>query len=181
MQMTPEQFRAATGLSEPQCERWFPRLCEAMQAYDITGAARMAAFLAQTGHESLGYQFTHELWGPTPAQALYEPPSRKAMALGNVRAGDGKRFRGRGLIQITGRANYAACGAALGADLTATPELLEQDAWAARSAAWWWRTHGCNALADSGDFIALTRRINGGTNGLEDRLRRWKVATAALA
>src|SRR5262249_46462948 len=114
--------------------------------------------------------------GPTPAQLAYEPPSRKAAALGNVQPGDGRRFLGRGLIQITGRANYRECGNALGADLEREPERLEHELLAARSAAWWWERHGCNALADSGDFALLTRRINGGVNGLEDRMRRWAIA-----
>jgi putative chitinase len=118
--------------------------------------------------------------GPTPTQRLYERPATKARELGNVEQGDGRRFAGRGLIQITGRTNYAHCGAALALDLLGHPELLEDDITAARSAAWWWSHHGCNALADSGNFVALTRRINGGTNGLADRMRRWDVAKKAL-
>lgn len=87
---------------------------------------------------------------------------------------------GRGLIQITGRANYRACGAALGVDLEGQPELLQGDAVAARSAAWFWRSRNLNALADAGDFETLTRRINGGLNGIEDRKERWDRARRVL-
>ncbi|AJG19441.1 Phage lysozyme [Cupriavidus basilensis] len=83
---------------------------------------------------------------------------------------------GRGLIQITGRANHRACGAALGFDPEAAPAMLEGDALAARSACWFWASRNLNALADAGDFEALTRKINGGTNGLADRKERWARA-----
>src|SRR5258706_2482797 len=81
--------------------------------FAINTAKRQAAFLPQVSHESNGFLWMREIWGPSPAQRAYEPPSRKAMDLGNLQAGDGFRYRGRGLIQITGRANYAACGEAL--------------------------------------------------------------------
>jgi putative chitinase len=179
--MTLDQFRQACGLSSQTAERWYEPLTLAMNLYGIDTPVRIAAFLAQTGHETLSFSLTRELWGPTPAQKNYEPPAAKASRLGNTDAGDGFRFRGRGLIQITGRCNYQTCGKALGIDLLAEPERLESDEWAARSAAWWWNEHGCNELADQGDFTALTRRINGGTNGLEDRLRRWEQAKRVLA
>ena len=101
--------------------------------------------------------------------------------LGNAQAGDGSRFRGRGLIQVTGRTNYAACGKALGLDLLAKPELLEQTINACRSAGWFWQTHGLNALADAGDQVKVTRCINGGTNGLTERLALFAVAQRVLA
>jgi putative chitinase len=151
-----------------------------MAEYEINTLVRTAAFIAQIGHESGGFLYTTELWGPTAAQQSYEPPSAKSKALGNTETGDGRRFRGRGLIQITGRANYQECGTALKVDLISQPELLAGDGLAARSAAWWWMKHGCNALADGGDFKALTRRINGGLNGIDDRTRRWEIAKAHL-
>lgn len=178
--MTSDELKAAAQLSDALVERWHESVDRALLEFDITTPERIAAFIAQTTHETLGFALTRERWGPTRAQLAYEPPSRVARNLGNVKPGDGRRFLGRGLIQITGRANYLACGEALGVDLEVAPELLEKEPWAARSAAWWWQRHGCNALADSGEFLALTRRINGGTNGLEDRLRRWAIATSAL-
>ena len=87
------------------------------------------------------------------------------------------KYKGRGLIQLTGRANYAECGEALGLDLIACPELLEEPVNACRSAAWFWQSHGCNELADKHDFLRITKRINGGTNGWHDR---WKYYQKAL-
>lgn len=104
-----------------------------------------------------------------------------ATNLGNTQPGDGWKFRGRGLMQITGRANYAACGKALGIDLLASPELLEQPATAARAAAWFWTSRGLNALADADDIAGITRKINGGTNGLDDRRARYARAIKVLA
>ncbi len=178
--MTLDEFQHAAGVSIEIATRWHPPTDIALIEFDIATPQRIAAFIAQTGHETMGYKLTRELWGPTQAQRAYEPPSKKAHDLGNVNTGDGKRFLGRGLIQITGRANYRACGQALNVDLEAEPALLEEVPLAVRSAAWWWNKHGCNELADKGDFVALTRRINGGTNGLDDRQRRWEIAKAVL-
>lgn len=144
-----------------------------MAEFDIGTAARQASFLSQVGHESGQLLYTREI----ASGAAYE--GRKD--LGNVVAGDGQRFRGRGLIQITGRANYAACGAALGLDLLARPELLEQPANACRSAGWFWSVKGLNGLADAGDQVRVTRRVNGGTNGLADRLALFDIAEKVLA
>lgn len=154
-----------------------PVLNTAMQRYQIVGSKRMAAFIAQIGHESGQLVYVREIWGPTPAQRGYE--GRKD--LGNTVAGDGFKYRGRGLIQVTGRANYAACGEALGVDLVNQPELLEQPQYACMSAAWYWAIKGLNTLADTGDFERITRRINGGLNGQADRLKLWSKATAVLA
>ncbi|NUT73515.1 glycoside hydrolase family 19 protein [Pseudomonas sp. C1C7] len=148
----------------------------AMQRYQIVGSKRVAAFLAQIGHESGHLIYVREIWGPTLAQRGYE--GRKD--LGNLAPGDGFRYRGRGLIQITGRTNYAACGEALGVDLVNQPELLEQPQYACLSAAWFWATKGLNTLADAGEFNSITRRINGGLNGLQDRLEIWGRARAVL-
>ncbi|MDN2713786.1 glycoside hydrolase family 19 protein [Janthinobacterium sp. SUN120] len=90
------------------------------------------------------------------------------------------RFRGRGLLQVTGRVNYAACGKALGLDLLAKPELLEQTVNACRSAGWFWQARGLNALADAGDQERVTRRINGGVNGLAERLALYQAARKVL-
>jgi len=154
-----------------------PVLNTAMQRYQIVGGKRVAAFIAQIGHESGQLVYVREIWGPTPAQAKYEGRAD----LGNTVPGDGFKYRGRGLIQITGRANYAACGEALGLDLINHPELLEQPQYACLSAAWFWATKGLNTLADADKFETITRRINGGLNGQTDRLKLWGKATAVLA
>ena len=154
-----------------------PALNRAMQRYQITTLARQAAFLAQIGHESGQLKWVKEIWGPTPAQSRYE--GRKD--LGNTLPGDGKRFMGRGLIQITGRENYRRTGSALGVPLLDKPELLEQAEWAAASAAWGWSNRGLNELADAGEFEQITRRINGGLNGQRERLELWARAKEVLA
>ena len=154
-----------------------PVLNTAMNRYQIVGSKRVAAFIAQIGHESGQLKYVKEIWGPTKAQARYEGRAD----LGNTQPGDGSKFRGRGLIQITGRANYKACGEALGLDLINQPTLLEQPQYAAMSAAWFWSMKGLNTLVDQGDFVKITRRINGGVNGLEDRLQLWDKAKKVLA
>ncbi|PVY81046.1 putative chitinase [Cupriavidus alkaliphilus] len=174
--MDKQLFRAAAGLPAVMADRWWPHVDATWREFDISTSARQTAWIAQVGHESGGFVFTRELWGPTAAQQRYEG----RLDLGNTQSGDGKRFMGRGLIQITGRANYRECGAALGVDLESNPVLLQGDALAARSAGWFWRWKGLNALADAGDFVGLTRRINGGTNGLADRQVRWERARRAL-
>ena len=154
-----------------------PVLNTAMVRYQIVGPKRIAAFIAQIGHESGQLVYVREIWGPTAAQIKYEGRAD----LGNTVPGDGSKYRGRGLIQITGRANYAACGEALGIDLITHPELLEQPQYACLSAAWFWATKGLNTLADAGEFNTITRRINGGLNGLADRLKLWAKAREVLA
>lgn len=140
-------------------------LMEAMQEFAITTANRQSAFLAQVAHESGELRYTREL-------ASGEAYENRA-DLGNVEPGDGPRFRGRGLIQITGRANYAACGEALGMTLILTPSLLEVPQGACRSAAWFWKSKGLNELADGDKFGAITKAINGGFNHLDERLAYW--------
>lgn len=138
------------------------------------GIQHVAQFLAQIAHESGGFHYTREIWGPTPAQARYEGRAD----LGNTEPGDGSRYRGRGLIQITGRANYAACAAALNLPLLEQPELLEHPMEATRSAGWFWKSHKFDEIDD---FERLTRRINGGTNGLADRYAYLGRAQQAFA
>ena len=154
-----------------------PALNTAMNRYQIVGTQRVAAFIAQIGHESGQLKYMREIWRPTAAQARYEGRAD----LGNTHPGDGSKFRGRGLIQITGRANYKTCGEALGLDLINQPELLEKPQHACMSAAWFWATRGLNTLADEGKFETITRRINGGLNGLADRQALYARALKVLA
>lgn len=183
MILTPALLRAATGCTPDAAALYAPHLDAACAAYRIDTPARLAAFLAQVGHESGSLRHVREIWGPTPAQQRYEGRAD----LNNTRSGDGKRFMGRGLIQTTGRANYRAVRDRLRArghdapDFEAWPEALEQPRWACWSAADYWDWRGLNALADRGDFEAITRRINGGLNGHADRVRRLQVAREALA
>lgn len=177
MPITAQQLLQILPNAGAKAGVFVPVLNTAMLRYQIVGAKRVAAFIAQIGHESGQLVYVREIWGPTTAQAKYE--GRKD--LGNTVPGDGLKYRGRGLIQITGRANYAACGEALGLDLINQPELLEQPKNACLSAAWFWAVNGLNTLADADKFEAITRRINGGVNGQSDRLKLWSKATAVLA
>jgi len=169
--MTPAQLRLL-GVSEDRAEAFAGPITDTMVEYDINTRERKAAFVAQILHESGLLRYTSEIWGPTPAQSRYEGRAD----LGNTQPGDGSKYRGRGLLQTTGRTNYDHTGQALGIDLLSNPEWLARPSLAARSAGWFWKTHGCNEIADSGDFTRLTKRINGGANGLEDRERLWHIA-----
>lgn len=178
--MDAATISACTGATASSAAQWAIPVTNAMSLYQIDTGARQAAFLAQIGHESGGLHWTTEIWGPTAAQKLYEPPSAKATELGNTQHGDGYLFRGRGFIQITGRANYQAIADALCLDCIANPDLLASDEWCPVSAAWWWQTHNLNALADASNFEQITRVINGGLNGYADRLALWAKAKTAL-
>jgi len=169
-------FYNATGCSIALADKWADPVSAAIQLWGIDTPLRQAHFLAQVGHESGGFVYVREIWGPTPAQTRYEGRAD----IGNTQPGDGKVFMGRGLIQVTGRANYAAVSKALNVDFVSAPALLETPTNAALSAAWYWQSHGLNALADADDVIAVTKRINGGTNGLEDRQVRTARAKQVL-
>ncbi len=177
MSITQQQLLQILPNAGPVAGVFVPVLNAAMVHYQIIGPKRVAAFIAQIGHESGQLKYIKEIWGPTAAQAKYE--GRKD--LGNTVAGDGSKYRGRGLIQITGRANYMACGEALGLDLIKQPELLEKPQHACMSAAWFWATRGLNTLADEGQFDKITRRINGGQNGAADRQALYARALKVLA
>ena len=177
MSITQQQLLQILPNAGPVAGVFVPALNTAMNHYQIVDLKRVAAFIAQIGHESGQLRFVKEIWGPTAAQAKYE--GRKD--LGNTVAGDGSKYRGRGLIQITGRANYMACGEALGLDLIMQPELLEKPQHACMSAAWFWASRGLNTLADAGRFDQITQRINGGQNGAEDRQVLYVRALKVLA
>lgn len=175
--MNAQQLALCTGARIDRAAEWLPSITDAMAEYQINTTARQAAFLAQIGHESGGLHWLVEIWGPTDAQKRYE--GRKD--LGNVQIGDGFKFRGRGLLQTTGRDNYKRTSDALGVDFIAKPELLALPPHAARSAGWYWQTHRLNELADAGDFRLITRRINGGYNGYDERLKLYERAKEVLA
>jgi len=175
--VTPEVLAKAMDIPLARAQKWAPALTLAMEKEKINTRLRQAAFLAQIGHESGALFYVRELGGPSYF-AKYD--GRKD--LGNTEPGDGARFCGRGLIQVTGRANYAKCSQALFGDdrLLKNPELLEQPEWAAKSAVWYWTTRNLNALADQDRFTDITKAINGGTNGLEDRKNRYRIALSVL-
>lgn len=194
--MTPKQFTEATGATK----QWAEVVLAAMKAYGINTPLRQAHFLAQAGHESGGFKRLVEnlnysadglraTW-PTrftaaSAAEFARQPEKIANRvygnrMGNVEPGDGWKYRGRGIFQLTGRENYARAGKALGLPLEREPERLESPEAAALTAAWYWHDRGLNALADADDLMAVTRRINGGLHGLDDRRQRLVRAKRAL-
>jgi putative chitinase len=160
------------SLSEAKARQYLPFLNAAMNEAGITTKARQTAFLAQLAHESGGLRYFEEI----ASGAAYE--GRRD--LGNTQPGDGRRFKGRGPIQLTGRANYRAAGRALGIDLENNPRRAADPDVGFRIAAWFWKTRGLNALADQGNFREITRRINGGYNGYSDRVQYYQRAQRAL-
>lgn len=175
--MTPNRLALAMGIPLARAAKWATALTEAMVGGQINTRLRVAAFLAQIGHESGALLYVKEL-GDSKYFEKYE--GRKD--LGNTQPGDGARFAGRGLIQVTGRANYSEASQALFSDdrLLRNPELLEQPEWAAKSAVWYWTTRNLNGLADADRLTDITKAINGGTNGLEDRRVRYRLALKIL-
>ncbi|MCZ4058206.1 glycoside hydrolase family 19 protein [Pantoea sp. LMR881] len=206
--LTASNFQKATNVSNTLRDKWYPHIAACMSAFQISTPLRQAHFLAQTGHESAGFQKVEEglnysenaltaMFGKriTPEQAkafgrnALHPANQKMIASiiyanrngnGLVDSGDGYRYRGRGLIQITGKDNYAALVKQLGADVVADPDLILGYRFAALSAAAWWKNHGLNEIADSDDVTRITRIINGGTFGLDDRKSRLIKAKGIL-
>jgi putative chitinase len=175
-----DQLRAIMPMGGRKLAIFCDPLNSAMQEYGIDTPIRQQSFLAQIAHESGQLRFVREIWGPTPAQMRYEGRAD----LGNTEPGDGYRYMGRGLIQVTGRDNYRRCSIALYGNphtLIDQPELLEEPLPAARSAGWYWDSRKLNDVADAGDFERLTRRINGGLNGYEDRLAALHRAQQVIA
>jgi len=178
--ITLDQLRAIMPYAGPRAAVFLDPLNRAMDDFSIDTPARQAAFLAQVAHESGSLRYVREL-----ASGEAYDTGRLAARLGNTPEddGDGERYKGRGLIQITGRANYAACSAALFDDaqhLLDHPEILEQPEYACRSAGWFWLSRRLNERADAGEFERITRIINGGTNGMAERLAYWDRALKVL-
>ena len=179
--VTDDQLRQIMpNLNAAKRAAYLPHLQSAMQEFGINTPLREAAFLAQLAHESGEFRWMEEIWGPTQAQRRYEPPSGLAARLGNTQRGDGFRFKGRGPIQLTGRSNYQRYGRELGVDLTGHPELAATSEVAFRVAGLYWSKNGLNDLADKQWFKTITKRINGGFNGLPDRVRYYQRAKQVL-
>lgn len=171
--MTNEQLRQiATYATLVNINTYAPLLNRYMHNYNICGKQREAAFLATIIWESGSFKYTREI----ASGKAYE--GRKD--LGNIYKGDGERFKGRGLIQLTGRANYTLASNALGVDFVGRPELIEQPEFATMVSCWWWKMKGLNEVADTGDFRKVTRIVNGGYNGFSDREVWYKKALEIL-
>lgn len=216
--MKPESpLLVAAGVRDPA--KWLEAVVETCVEFEINTPQRIAAFLAQTAHESGGYTMLTEnlnykaatlaaCWPnrfavlgadkkpvkengklvPTAvANAIAGKPELIAnlvyssrMGNGPAESGEGWKFRGRGLKQLTGKDNYTRCGAALGLDLVANPDLLLEPSAAARSAGWFWKTNNLSKFADIGDMEGMTKKINGGLIGIADRKARYEKVLAAV-
>lgn len=162
VEVTFEQLCSVVHHAQPsRLKKLQPWLNKAMPRYEINTRIRQAHFIAQVAHESCDFTYLEELADGTDYEWRKD--------LGNTSAGDGAKFKGRGLIQITGRANYKEVGSVLGIDLISNPERLADYDLACLSAAWYWSINKLNEFADKDDIQLITRRINGGFNGLEDR------------
>jgi putative chitinase len=179
MSITLAQLKACMPYAGDRAPIFLEALNKAMEEFGITSPLRQSAFLAQIAHESGSLRYTVELADGRG----YDPTTNPSLAakLGNTEPGDGPRFKGRGLIQLTGRANYERAGKALGKDLLKDTSYLETPVGASRSAAWFWKDAGLNTVADNDEFGAITKKINGGYNGLDDRIRHYVRARKALA
>jgi len=166
--LSPDKLQGIMVNAEAhRVERYAAALFARMIAREIDTPRRQAHFLAQISHESGELRYAEEI----ASGEAYEG----RVDLGNTHPGDGRRFKGRGLIQLTGRANYQAYGHALGIDLVSGENfrrLSDDPQLAVDAACWFWQTRGLNALADRDDFVGITRTINGGLNGLADRERQ---------
>ena len=169
MKVTKEQILAIMPNAKDKVDAFLPYINGYAEVFHIDTPMRMAHFLAQIAHESGELRYTKELGNKNYFRKC-DVGKLKNM-LGNLKDGDGYKYRGRGLIQITGRANYQVYQNSkyCTGDIMEYPELLEEPSGATKSAMWWWWKHGLNKLADSDCFVAITKTINGGTNGLESR------------
>ena len=190
----------------PYVEHWHAVLAQLLPDYEINTPQRIAAFVAQCAHESGGFMVLKEnlnykaptlrkifpKYFPTDelaAQYASKPNKQEAIANkvyanrmgnGDEASGDGFRYCGRGLIQLTGKQNYSWFAASLGISVEEASEYLQTFEGAAQSACWFWETNNLNALADAGDILTMTKRINGGTIGLEDRKAHYQHAMHVL-
>ena len=180
-------------------EKWLDPLNQTFIKYNISTIQRQAAFIGQCAHESANFTKLEEGLNYSASRLMAVWPSRfpsldvanqyannpqklankvygGRMGNGNEESGEGYAYRGRGLIQMTGKEAYANCGSGLGMDLLSNPDMLFEPEYACLSAGWFWNKKGLNDLADTGDYETMTKRINGGTLGLDDR--KAKIAKA---
>ena len=183
-------------------EQWLDALNETFARFDISTPIRQASFIGQCGHECGNFKVLEEnlnykaetlmkLWPKRFDAAKAQACARNPRLIANIvyssrmgnrdeASGDGYRFRGRGCIQLTGHANYFHAGKACGEDFVMNPDLVATPRYAAMTAGWFWNTHKLNQYADSRDFLMMTKKINGGTIGLQDRINHINHALEVL-
>lgn len=181
--ITADELAQCWGINLLKAGQWMDAINPALAMFEIDQEPRRIAwFLAQCGYESGCTKWLTEIWGPDEAQLKYEGDR----ALGNLRPGDGRKYMGRGLLQLTGRANFAAARDHLRQymsavpDFEASPDLVALPRWAAYTSALYWKDHGCNELSDTNDYEQVTKEINGGLNGWADRVALRITCEAAL-
>jgi len=165
MLISEQQFRRMMPHAGSRLDAHWLYINPALEKAAIDTPERIAAFLAQLAHESGEYRYMEEIADGRAYEGRTD--------LGNIHPGDGRKFKGHGPIQITGRTNHAACGQALGIDLIKDPLLITRPEYGTASACWFWNSRKLSLLADRGWFKAITRIINGGYNGLSDRRQYW--------
>ena len=195
--MTNEQL-AKLGIDS----KWLQPLLDTFQKYEINTPQRQAAFIGQCAHESGNFKVLQEnlnysakglmaTWSSRfpdmdTAERYERQPEKIANKvyaradMGNTDDGDGWKYRGRGVIQLTGKNNYRTCGEALGLDLVVNPDLILEPQYACLSAGWFWNKRGLNTLADANDIETITKRVNGGLHGLLDRQAKTQIALEVL-
>ena len=197
---TAEHVADILHLDAAAAKEWFEAMEEVLPKYEITTPERVAGFIAQTGHESGGYKTLTEnlnyssdalnkifpkyfVKAGRDATAYHRQPEKIAnviyagrMANGDTASGDGWRFRGGGILQLTGRENYTNFGKSVGMTAEQATDYVRTPKGAIESACWFWKTNGLNKYCDSNDILTMTKRINGGTIGLEDRTKHWNHA-----
>ena len=205
MELTLDQLKQLLP-KNPYVDHWYNALSQLLPDYEINTPQRIAAFIAQCSHESGGFMILKEnlnyraatlrkvfpKYFPTDAiaQTYANKPNKQEaiankvyanrMGNGSEESGDGFRYCGRGLIQLTGKQNYSWFAASLGIDVEEASEYLQTFEGAAQSACWFWETNNLNAFADAGDIVGMTKRINGGIIGLEDRKKHYQHALHVL-
>jgi putative chitinase len=205
MELTLEQLKQLLP-KNPYVEHWHRALSQLLPDYEINSPKRIAAFIAQCSHESAGFTALKENLNykaatlrkifpkyfpddatanayanrPDRQQAIANKVYGNRMGNGPEESGDGFRYCGRGLIQLTGKQNYTWFAASLGIPVEEASEYLQTFEGAAQSACWFWETNKLNQWADTGDMVTLTKRINGGTIGLDDRIKHYEHALHVL-
>ena len=202
--MNTEQLAKILKMKPAKAGEWIDAINATFEKFDISTPERQACFLGQCAHESGGFTALSEnlnysaaslcrVWPKrfptvTDGQNYERNPQKIAnkvyanrMGNGDEESGEGFAYRGRGLIQLTGKSNYEACGEAIGVDLVSNPDLVATPEYAALSAGWFWDKNHLNKFADANDMEGLTKKINGGTHGIEDRVARTQLALDILS
>lgn len=180
MPITPEQLKAIITpikYDDVRLKSITDALNQTFEKYTIDSNLRICHFLGQVLHESGAFRYSTEIWGNTPAQLGYDT----RVDLGNTpeHDGDGYKYRGRGWIQLTGKSNYSMISKEFGQDFINNPDLIAKEPWDGLAAGWYWNKRGLNIFADKDDILTITKKVNGGYNGLNDR-KMWLTKAKSI-